>query len=176
MSELAFQIVYEREKPDFVEMFTHHVTTCFLLFASFLANFVRIGTLVLFVHYVSDIPVYGAKIFVDTRCKIITFFFLLGMLSSWGLLRLYVFPAHIIRSVLFDTAAERANIGDTPYYTFSVALSLLFFLHVYWYSLFIKMGIQYLGKGQTTDVQANLSAMDLKNAPPNGAPPNQKKD
>merc|ERR1712194_288290 len=81
MSELAFQIVYEREKPDFVEMFAHHITTCFLVFASFLSNFVRIGTLVLFVHYVSDIPVYGAKIFVDTRCKIITFLFLLGMLS-----------------------------------------------------------------------------------------------
>merc|ERR1712216_214269 len=164
MSELAFQILYEREKPDFVEMFTHHVTTCFLLFASFYANFVRIGTLVLFVHYVSDIPVYGAKIFVDTRCKIVTFVNLLGMLTSWGFLRLYVFPAFIIKSTLLESTLERATLGDLAYYTFNVALSLLFCLHVYWYSLFLKMGWGYLFKGETKDVQANLSFMDAKAA------------
>lgn len=164
MSELAFQIIYEREKPDFTEMFTHHVTTCFLLFASFYANFVRIGTLVLFVHYVSDIPVYGAKIFVDTSCKITTFVNLLGMLSSWGFLRLYVFPAFIIRSTLMESGLERAILGDLAYYTFNVALSLLFCLHIYWYSLFLQMGWHYLFKGETKDVVANLSFMDKKTA------------
>jgi len=165
MSELAFQLIYERAKPDFIEMFTHHITTCFLLFASFYANFVRIGTLVLFVHYVSDIPVYGAKIFVDTSCKITTFVNLLGMLSSWGYLRLYVFPAYIIRSTLWESALERATLGDLAWVTFNVALSLLFCLHIYWYSLFLKMGWTYIFKGETKDVQANLSFMDANAAP-----------
>jgi len=164
MSELAFQVIFEREKPDFAEMFTHHITTCFLLYSSFLANFVRIGTLILFVHYVSDIPVYGAKIFVDTSAKITTFVFLLGMLASWGYLRLYVFPVVTIRSTLLESLQEKAALGDLAYYTFNVALSLLVCLHVYWYSLFLNMGWTYLFKGETKDVQANLSFLDANAA------------
>jgi len=165
MSELAFQVVYERSKPDFVEMFTHHVTTCFLLFGSFFGNFVRIGALVLFVHYVSDIPGYGAKMFVDTRCKITTFMFLLGILASWGYLRLYVFPVIIIRSVVEESVLERATMGDLAYYTFCSALSCLVCLHIYWYFLLLRMGYGYIFTGETKDMQANLSSLDVRNAP-----------
>lgn len=158
MSELAFQIIYEREKPDFLEMLIHHATTLFLVFASFLANFVRIGSLVLFVHYVSDIPVYGTKIFVDTRCGVLTACWLLGVLISWGYLRLYVFPMFLIRSTLLESALERATLGNLAYYTFNAALSVLVCLHLYWYYALLSMGWYYLNKGETRDTQTEKSS------------------
>jgi len=167
LSEVVFQIIYERDKPDLAEMLCHHVTTLFLVFTSFLANFVRIGTLVLFVHYVSDIPIYGAKIFVDTSCKMIAFLFLLGCILSWGFLRLYVFPAVIIRSTLMESIGERESMGEACFMSFNGALCVLVCLHMYWYSLFLKMGYFHLFKGETKDVQleTNLSEeMDPKTA------------
>mmetsp|Transcript_135919 Transcript_135919/g.253970 ORF Transcript_135919/g.253970 Transcript_135919/m.253970 type:complete len:332 (+) Transcript_135919:65-1060(+) len=162
-SELVFQFVYEREKPDFAEMLAHHATTCFLVLASFLGNFVRIGSLVLFLHYVSDIPVYGAKIFVDTKQDVLTVLNLLGMLGSWGYLRLYCFPRYIISSTLFESVKERAEYGDVAYFSFNAGLILLVLLQIYWYKLFIQMGLHVLLTGQQVDKQANLHAMDSKN-------------
>jgi ceramide synthetase len=162
-SELAFQIIFELDKPDFTEMMIHHSTTCFLLIVSFFMNYVRVGSLVLFLHDISDIPVYFTKMFVDTPYKIVTFIFYLGMLVSWGYLRLYVFPAYVIRSVLYETTEEISVQGNLiQCYGFSAALSLLLCLHVYWYFKFLQMGWVFLGKGETRDLQANISSMDMR--------------
>lgn len=164
VSELVFQLLYELEKPDFAEMFAHHATTCFLVVASFLNNYVRIGSLVLFVHYVSDVPAYAAKIFVDTAWGVTTFLCLLAMLASWGWLRLWCLPHTIIRSVWNESVKEFADLGDSGmsiWLSFIVGLTLLFFLHCYWYFRFLQMGYGYVvSGGKTRDSQANLDAMD----------------
>ena len=41
---------------DFTQMIVHHVATIALLYFSWIMNFVRIGTLVLIVHDVADVP------------------------------------------------------------------------------------------------------------------------
>eukprot|EP00427_Karlodinium_veneficum_P041964 CAMPEP_0169264614 /NCGR_PEP_ID=MMETSP1016-20121227/45211_1 /TAXON_ID=342587 /ORGANISM="Karlodinium micrum, Strain CCMP2283" /LENGTH=266 /DNA_ID=CAMNT_0009347971 /DNA_START=185 /DNA_END=985 /DNA_ORIENTATION=- len=160
LSELLLQIVYEPTKPDYVEMFIHHAATIFLVYVSFAANVARIGSLVLFLHYVSDIPVYAAKMFVDTKFKIVTASCLVGMLVSWGYLRLYTFPFVIIMSTLWDTLEDVSFYGGYAvsliWFSCNVALMALLCLHIYWYSLFLKMGWDYITKGKTVDKQANL--------------------
>jgi len=162
LHELGFQVMFERERPDFMEMILHHITTLFLVFTSFYANMIHIGTLVLLVHYVSDIPGYGCKIFVDTSYKIVTLLNYAGLLATWGYLRLYVFPVYIIRSTLVESTVERATFGDFTYGVFNLALSLLLCLHFYWYCMFLKMGYGFLCTGHTVDMQANLTSMDLR--------------
>lgn len=169
-SELIFQILYEMQKPDFVEMWAHHATTCFLVLASYQLNCGRIGSLVLFLHYVSDVPVYGAKIFVDTKLVPLAVCNLVGMLVSWGYLRLYCLPRFIISSCYLETKWEQALItstgsgvsGETTAYIFCGALGLLWCLHCYWYWCFIQMGYNFVAKGESKDLQANLTAMDLQ--------------
>jgi hypothetical protein len=171
-SEMLFQVMFESEKPDFVEMFAHHATTCFLVAASYSANYVRIGSLVLMVHYISDVPVYAAKIFVDTAWSVMTASCLVGMLVSWGYLRLWCLPSVIIWSVWRESGTEFAHvstvIGESCamliWASFVVCLISLFCLHCYWYLLFLRMGYGFAVSGETTDQQANLSAMGVKEA------------
>ena len=65
----------------------------------YLINFIRIGTLVLFVHDVPDIFAYAIKFVVDTGNAplILTFYF--ALLAVWGYVRLFVFPVWRVRRV-----------------------------------------------------------------------------
>merc|ERR1719410_1496415 len=126
---------------------------------------VRIGSLVLLVHYVSDIPVYGCKVFVDTRYKIMSVLNYMCLLTFWGYFRLYVLPVFIIRSTLMELTLEHAAFGDVVYWTFNVGLILLLGLNVYWYFTFLRILYHFLVTGgETKDMQANLTSMDLKAA------------
>jgi ceramide synthetase len=156
ISELASQVLFEWSKPDFVEMMVHHSTTCFLILSSLCMNYVRIGSLVLFLHYISDIPVYFTKIFVDTPLKLVTVTCYLSCLVSWAYLRLYVFPHYVIHSVIYDGAGEIPLIGQESWAGFVFGLSLLLCLHMYWYGLFLKIGWALLRTGKTVDMQANI--------------------
>mmetsp|Transcript_4972 Transcript_4972/g.10893 ORF Transcript_4972/g.10893 Transcript_4972/m.10893 type:complete len:320 (-) Transcript_4972:287-1246(-) len=163
-SELLFQLAFERDRPDLAEMLLHHMTTLFLLVFSYMMNFARVGSLVLFVHDVSDVPTYLAKIFVDSKYKVMTFLCLLMMLASWGYLRLYVFPMYIINSTMFESVEVLRREDIIGWYFFNGMLCILCVLHVYWYSMFIRMGYHYVVKGETKDMQANLQAMEKPKA------------
>ena len=65
----------------------------------YLINFIRIGTLVLFVHDVPDIFAYAIKFVVDTGNAplILTFYF--ALLAVWGYVRLFVFPVWLVPRV-----------------------------------------------------------------------------
>jgi len=160
LQEVAFQFLFERDRPDFTEMSFHHITTLSLVISSFYGNMIRVGTLVLLVHYVSDISSYATKMFVDTSYKTITFISYLGILASWGYLRLYAFPVLIIRSTLVESTLERVAFGEILYYSFNLGLGLLLCLHCYWYIMFLQMGYNFLSSGETKDMQANLASLD----------------
>ena len=47
---------------DFKEMIIHHIATILLLYFSWVANFPRVGTLVLLVHDAADVPMAVSKV------------------------------------------------------------------------------------------------------------------
>ncbi|KAM3568026.1 hypothetical protein VYU27_009842, partial [Nannochloropsis oceanica] len=53
----------DTKRSDFWEMFLHHAATLFLIAFSWLSCFIRIGTLVMIVHDLSDVFLETAKIF-----------------------------------------------------------------------------------------------------------------
>ncbi|CEO98692.1 hypothetical protein PBRA_006806 [Plasmodiophora brassicae] len=146
LHSLLYQLGSTR-RNDFWEMFLHHSCTLFLVVFSYMANLFRFGTLVFWLHDCGDISSYWVKAFVDTRYTNITILAYLGIMSTWGYLRLYVFPFEIIRCAIFDAPF---HIPGVP--MLCTLMCVLTCLHLYWYTLFIRMGVAFLHTGKTEDV------------------------
>jgi len=137
-------------RSDFIEMVLHHVVTIFLIGFSYMANLTRIGSLVLIIHDASDIFSYSIKAAVDTPYKYLIIFSYFCLLLSWGFARLLVFPFYIIPIGL--RAHDFVEVQIEGYTLFNSMMVMLFFLHCYWYILFLKMGITFLNKGKMEDI------------------------
>jgi len=96
----SHRFIEERHK-DYVMMYLHHIVTIMLVWGSYSFNYVRVGTVVLFVHDLSDIIVDLLKIFNYLKLEGPKGAFLveLAFLSNlvvWAYLRLYIFPLRIV--------------------------------------------------------------------------------
>jgi ceramide synthetase len=92
--------LFEKQK-DYWVMLGHHLATIGLVGLSYHFNYVRYGTMVLWVHDVSDIPGDALKMvnylkLSDAAGFFITEFFFVAVLVSWAYFRLYVFPVKVI--------------------------------------------------------------------------------
>lgn len=155
-------LLTEAELPDFWEMLLHHIVTSALVFFSYMLNYVRIGSLVLFIHGSTDVLIYLSKIFVDTpylRCTGVAY---LGLLVSYAWFRIYVFPASVLRSAWVES---RQIVGGDQLFGWgfmNFGLVVLLTLHMYWFGLILKIGVVYRKSGQTRDLHANLSELDMQ--------------
>ena len=70
------------------------------------------------------------------------------MITCWFWTRLFVFPQIIYWIVMTDQPKDVANFTLTN----TVFLSVLQFLHAYWFCLFIKMVVHKIRTGQAEDL------------------------
>jgi len=80
-------------KRDFLEMLLHHVLTLALYMLSYMINITKVGSLVMFLHDIADVPVAGLKALVETTSSKLTV--VVGsiiMPGTWFYTRLWVFP------------------------------------------------------------------------------------
>jgi len=146
-------------RADFWEMLLHHVVTLFLIGFSYLASLTRIGSLVFLTHDLSDLFGYFMKAVVDTSSKPLILFGYVCLLLSWGFCRLYAFPVYII-----TTGLNGKDIAH-PYpvegwLILNVMMIVLFCLHCYWYSLFLKMGYRFASRGVAEDIVDKMKKRD----------------
>ena len=144
----------EVDRSDAWEMIAHHCITITLLVASFLTNYTRIGSLILFIHDFSDVLLELAKVlnytsqpksnnwikpYVDALFAIfmITFF----------VTRLVIFPKHVMYSLLTE-GWEIYGCEWAGCYFFLGLLGSLQCLHVFWFSLIARMTYRLLIVGQ----------------------------
>jgi len=144
-------------RSDFMEMALHHMCTIFLVGFSYGANYWRVGALVFFIHDFSDVFSYAIKAVVDTGYTSIILSVYACLLVSWGYLRLYVLPFYILRSCFVHVPMDAPATN-----MLRIFLSVLQLLHVYWYILFLYMGLKFATSGKAEDVQENL--FDKKNS------------
>jgi len=96
----SHRFIEERHK-DYVMMYVHHLVTILLVLGSYANNYLRVGTVILFLHDSSDVFLDLLKIFnylkLEGRrgCFIIEFAFLANLLV-WAYARLYIFPVRIV--------------------------------------------------------------------------------
>merc|ERR1711998_671351 len=130
-------------------MILHHAATCWLLSFSMVANLQRHGAVVLFAHDFSDVTSYSAKLTVDGPSDELCAGFFLTTLAAWGYMRLYFFPM-IIWAIIRDSLLF-------PGMSIFVGMLLvLLALHIFWYSIFIQLGLKYTKAGTAEDGQAKL--------------------
>jgi len=154
---LVFQ-VFLKHRNDFLEMVLHHMCAIFLIIFSYLMNFIRIGTLVFYVHDLADIFSFLIKVTVDTTYTNLIISIYFSLLVSWGYLRIFVYPFYIIGTVIVDYPRFVLLSVEKGYYFFLSMLCLLYLLHVYWYSLFLFMGFKFFATGKAQDIQQELKS------------------
>jgi len=144
-------------RADFFEMVLHHVVTLFLISFSYLTNFTRLGSLVLITHDFSDMFGYAIKSVVDTKSAALTLTVYAGLLLSWAFMRLFVFPFYIISVTITQTEVD-------GYALFNGMLITLLCLHIYWYTLFLKMGYTFLTRGTREDIIDKVKSPEKQHA------------
>lgn len=151
----------EERRYDYIVMFVHHIITIILVSVSHYMNYCRIGTLVLLVHDISDVPIDTMKMLhyiglegsAGRHAAEIAF---IGNLVVWITVRLVIFPTQVIRSTLFEslkhvapvhvqemTFWERLQLWHIPncpqYWEMNLALMALQIMHVYWTFLLLNI-------------------------------------
>jgi len=160
-----FARLFERKQKDFYEMTLHHLATFALVWASYWIRYQRPGMLVLIVHNLSDIFLYGGKCFHYIAQKVPSHTTLAKIMSgitntlfliftvSFFLTRLVYLPFYIARSALFDAPQY---IPQAPY--IRIALVFLFTLvglHCFWFYLIVRMLVRVLRSDEFNDIRSD---------------------
>jgi hypothetical protein len=165
-AEMIGHVIRERNRPDFYELLVHLLVTNILLFFSYFGNLMRIGSLVLLTHSLSDVFVYFAKALVDTKIAG-------GALSYIPLLvfyiwcRIYLHSAVIMRSIWME-APRKLESGGSNWHYLNFLLSVLLMLHMYWMFVILKIGLFLISTGKSRDLQASLSSLNVRQQIPHG--------
>ena len=158
---LTLSQAHDVKRSDFWEMLLHHIITIILINFAFAANVFRIGSIIMWIHDISDILMKLAKI-----CNYLGWTFYTDLLFycfviSWILTRLCYFPTWII----FSCAVEAPQLMDV-FPTFNLmkfVLCILLILHLLWtYTIFKMILVIYRSgtKGPTKDGRSDDSEDD----------------
>mmetsp|Transcript_14935 Transcript_14935/g.22474 ORF Transcript_14935/g.22474 Transcript_14935/m.22474 type:complete len:278 (-) Transcript_14935:138-971(-) len=142
------------------KMIAHHIASAVLCWASWLSSYTRIGSLVMVLHDVSDIPLDLVRIFGLFKWKGMQIASMLVTLGTWAYWRLWYFPFVVLytiavesKSLHFESACVPGNCTweECVYerMIFLVLLGVLQILHVIWYVMMIQKSVAELtGKGK----------------------------
>ncbi|KAL5974448.1 hypothetical protein ACLOJK_031113 [Asimina triloba] len=120
-------------------------------------RFVRVGSIVLALHDMSDIFLEIGKMSKYGGYEGVASFAFLLFVASWIILRLTYFPFWVIHStsyeVLLTLDKEKHKVeGPIYYYIFNTLLICLLVLHIYWWVLIYRMLVKQIkARGQLSD-------------------------
>ncbi|XP_061077891.1 ceramide synthase 2-like [Conger conger] len=134
---LLFSVASDVKRKDFKEQIIHHLATLTLLAFSWCANYIRIGTMVMLVHDISDVLLESGKLFNyakwERTCDVIFVVFALVFMVT----RLIIYPFWLIH------CAWVYPLLDFPpffgYYFFNLMMMVLQLLHLFWAYLILRM-------------------------------------
>lgn len=150
----------EVTRSDAAEMIAHHIITILLVALSFLNNFTRIGTLILFIHDTADVFLEAAKCvnyaskakgqkWLSTICDVLFAIFAIVFFVS----RLVIYPGYVLRAAYIEAPAY---FGRWSGYNFIFGLLVLLqLLHIFWFYLISRMIYKLLTSGIEGDVRSD---------------------
>lgn len=165
-SSCLIYIFIETKRSDFAVMLTHHIFTIGLICLSYYCNHFRMGLVVLFLHDLGDIFLYSAKsmrvfstdnkvaawvadklfvlfavFFFVCRLVLYPYWILTPVTRTNPLFRDFIDPImgdkYHINSVLEKWGRETTH--GIGYYSFPIMLYGLELLHIFWFTLIIKV-------------------------------------
>jgi len=159
LASLAELVLIYEHHHDFLEMFIHHAATLMLIYFSYSEGFTRIGTLVLAVHDPVDIFAFLARAAADTPSQVFGGLAFSCLMTSWLYFRIIVFPLVIISKVFARYQLTDARSITYARLTFAFLLSVLYCLHIYWFSSFPKYVIGALKEGKLETDSVNRDVL-----------------
>lgn len=163
LSEVVLLLV-DKKAPDFWEMLLHHTLSCTLVGFSYILNYVRLGSLILFLHGLTDVPLYFSKAVIDTPYNKLIFLSSMMLIASYAGLRIIVFPTQLMHSAWVESVQE-VNTDQLKGWAFlNFAMCLLFLLHMFWFGLIVKIVLYFRRTGEARDLQSRLSFADKDKA------------
>jgi ceramide synthetase len=130
-----------------MEMLLHHIVTVFLIGLAYFMNYVTISLLVLYTHDIGDFFLNYARVLIDTRFKNLGAFMCIMVLASWGYMRLYIFPVHLIRTAVYENPVHEQIYGM---FVLGSMLHVLLILHIFWYVQLVRYALRFI-KEQTPE-------------------------
>ena len=143
-------------RKDFVALCIHHWSTLTCLLFSYLAAFLRTGSLVMFIHENSDIFLESAKIssYVSWNFGKELFFGL--FVISWVAMRLWAFSYKVLYEIV-RFGSKQLWIGNSPLFynwTCVVLLFVLEALHIYWGGMILRMMMRKMAGKKLQDIRS----------------------
>ncbi|EAY18318.1 hypothetical protein TVAG_254300 [Trichomonas vaginalis G3] len=137
---------WNARKNDYQIMFAHHVCTALLIAGSYSWNFFAFGTIVMFLHDFSDIPVDMLVIINQAKLEGAQYFFLteiqyITTTLDWFLVRNVWFPFKLLIP-LYKVICIKSEYpeGYTMYLFLCVLMHALYVMHAYWLFVFLRIG------------------------------------
>jgi hypothetical protein len=162
----------EVSRSDAVEMIIHHLATISVMFLSWLANLSRIGSVILLTHDVADIFLEAGKCFnyaskakgrkwASTVCDTLFGIFAVVFFVS----RLILYPKYMVYSLITESPSIFGGTW-TGYWVFSSLLGTLQVLHIFWFSLILRMIYKLVTTGIDKDERSDDDDEDDGEEPP----------
>jgi hypothetical protein len=153
-------------RGDFREMLVHHIITNMLVIGSSHCRLTRIGSMVMWVHDISDVPVDLSKLANFLKYKYTTLACFVTMMLTWAYTRLYLLPAQIFRAAVWEShyLCTHGSLSPLTYLTyrkiFQALLALLILLHVAWFGMFVQILWTFVRKRECHDLSEHKQGED----------------
>ncbi|XP_018016237.1 ceramide synthase 6-like [Hyalella azteca] len=143
-------------RHDSAHMLCHHIVTILLTSLSWVCNFVRIGSLILFLHECADIPLLIAKICGYCKRPSLMDKWFVVFVILWIVTRLGIFPLRLIRSTLFEAHVQEDKFYPV-YYLFNGLILSIFFMHLIWTYNILQVIARKFSSDHISDVRSSAS-------------------
>jgi len=141
---------FERPLKDYWVMVSHHVATLGLIMCSYGWGHMRIGAIIMWLHDCSDPFLNVGKLIRYCGSEVLSGVFLIFLIVSWAMMRLYYFMKHCIIAVIIYLPKDADYVP--LHRTFALPLLLfLYALHWYWFYLMFFIIYRKLIKGEEID-------------------------
>lgn len=139
----------ETRRKDFYQMFVHHIISICLIIFSFTCNFVRIGSLIILIHDIADIPLHMSKMLIYLKWKKLCDAVFALFSIVWIVTRCGIFPLYIVANTLFYATSIVPM--HPVYYIFNMLLCMLVLLHFFWTYFILRMIVSNAVTGKIED-------------------------
>lgn len=160
-------VVVTTEKKSDLMMDIHHISTAALCLLSYYFGYVKIGSLVMLLHDISDVPLDFLQLFRAVKLDTLMIISYICTLPTWVYWRLWILSALVIRTIVedsesltcsYNTAEECLWHENCERVLFIGLLGSLWILHIIWFYKLIKLGYRELVGGGGGSSSSNSSS------------------
>ncbi|XP_052003468.1 ceramide synthase 2-like [Xyrauchen texanus] len=146
---LLFSVASDVKRKDFKEQIVHHLATITLISFSWCVNYIRAGTLIMFLHDSADYLLESAKMFNYARWKNACNYLFILFAGVFIITRLIIFPFWIMYCTwVYPVTLYAPFFG---YYFFNGLLLVLQCLHIFWAALIVRLAFRFLTSNSSVE-------------------------